>query len=178
MLELISLFSIGIALSMDTFSLSLGIGTMGIKQKKIWLTSLIVGLMHFIMPLLGFLLGKQILKIFIINPNYLVSAILFFIALMMLKDLKNPKSLSLGLSFLEIFIFAFSVSIDSFSTGIGLKALTSNSLSAALIFSLCSFVFTYLGLTIGKYSQEKLGLKACILGIIILIIVAILHLIY
>lgn len=176
MLELFSLLSIGIALSMDTFSLSLGIGTLLLKQNKILLVSSIVGIMHFIMPLLGFLLGKQILNIFIINPNFLVSIILIFIAFMMIKDLKEERDTKFTLTFLGILFFAFSVSLDSFSTGIGLKALTSNNFKAAIIFALCSISFTFLGLTIGKYSKEKLGKYANILGIILLIIVALLHL--
>lgn len=176
MVELLSLLSVGIALSMDTFSLSLGIGTLGVTVKKIIIISSIVGVMHFIMPLCGLIIGQQILKIIYINPNYLVSGILLFLALLMFKDLLHEKEQYFGLSFLEIFIFSISVSIDSFTTGIGLNALTLHPILAAIIFSFCSFIFTFLGLTIGKYSYQKLGRYATIFGILLLIIVAILHL--
>ena len=42
MYSIIMLFTIGIALSMDTFSLSLSIGTLNIKSKKIILIAIIV----------------------------------------------------------------------------------------------------------------------------------------
>ena len=176
MKELLSIFSIGIALSMDTFSLSLGIGMMNVNSKKVIEIALIVGIMHFIMPLLGLLLGKQILKVILINPNMLVSIILYFIALLMLKDLIWHKEEVIGLRFIEIFLFALSVSFDSFTTGLGLPAISNNNFICSIIFAFCSFTFTYLGLTIGKYSKQKLGTYANILGIILLFIVATSHL--
>ena len=65
MLELFSLLSIGIALSMDTFSLSLSIGTLNLDNKKILTISSIIGIMHFLMPVMGLIIGKQILQILI-----------------------------------------------------------------------------------------------------------------
>ena len=52
MVEIISCFLIAVALSMDTFSLSLGLGTYNIKQQDCLKLSLMVGVMHFLMPLL------------------------------------------------------------------------------------------------------------------------------
>ena len=46
-------FFTGIGLSMDAFSLSLSLGTTNPKKSIILKTALIVGLFHFIMPLLG-----------------------------------------------------------------------------------------------------------------------------
>lgn len=178
MYSFISVIIIGVALSMDTFSLSLTIGTLNIPSKKILLTSIIVGIMHFFMPLIGLLIGKQILTIFPINHNLLVAIILGIIAIMMIKDLFSESTSSYNLTMIGIIAFAFSVSIDSFSTGVGLKAITNNYFIAALTFALCSFSFTYTGLTIGKYSQEKIGKIANIIGIILLLVISIEHLLY
>ena len=173
---LLSLFSIGLALSMDTFSLSLSIGTLGISSKKIWQISSLVGIMHFIMPLLGLMIGKYILKILIINPKYLVSIILFFIALLMIKDVISKKEEVVKLNLLGILMFSLSVSFDSFTTGIGLPALTDNFFLASVVFASCSFTFTFLGLVMGRYSKLRLGKIATIFGIILLFIVATGHL--
>ena len=59
-MQLLSVFLIGIALSMDTFSLSLSLGTL-IDYKSIFKLSFIVGIMHFIMPFLGSLIGNKII---------------------------------------------------------------------------------------------------------------------
>lgn len=172
MFELIPLLTLGIALSMDTFSLSLSIGTSRLKDKDSLKVASVVGIMHFIMPLIGLFIGSEILRVFPISAHMMARIILLLIALMMIKDLKKEENVKLGLKWYEIFLFAFSVSIDSFSAGIGLKAITDNYLLASTIFSISSFIFTFIGLIIGKYTKEKLGKIATIIGIILLIIIA------
>ena len=64
MREFFNILSIAIALSMDTFSLSLSLGTYNISYKKIFQIALTVGLMHFLMPLFGDFLGEKIITFF------------------------------------------------------------------------------------------------------------------
>ena len=80
MTQLLSIILIGIALSMDTFSLSLSIGTFNIPSKKAIRLSLIVASMHFFMPLFGMILGDKLLNIFNINSDKLLGIILIIIA--------------------------------------------------------------------------------------------------
>ena len=75
-MQILSILLIGIALSMDTFSLSLGIGTFNITNKQALKLSLIVGIMHFFMPILGMLLGNKIIKIFELQCDILLGIIL------------------------------------------------------------------------------------------------------
>ena len=48
---MLSIFLIGLALSMDAFSISLSIGLNNISKLKRIFIPIIVGIMHFIMPL-------------------------------------------------------------------------------------------------------------------------------
>ncbi len=176
MRELASLLLIGIGLSMDTFSISLSIGALNIVKNETKYISLLVGIMHFFMPLLGLLLGSKMITNFNINSNYLLSVILIVLAIKLLIDYFKDEEINIELNFSGIFLFAIAVSLDSFSTGLGLPAITHNVFLATTIFSLCSFSFTYLGLTIGKYTEDKIGKYATILGIILLLATAILHL--
>ena len=73
--------------------------------------------------------------------------------------------------------FAFGVSIDAFSTGLGLSAITNTKIVAMTIFSLISFAFTWFGLLVGKKAREKLGKKANIFGLILLVYLGIHHLV-
>ena len=73
-------FFMGIGLSMDAFSLSLSLGTTNPSKKNIIKTSLTVSIFHFIMPILGYLLGFY-LKNTIPKVNYL-TFILFIILLL------------------------------------------------------------------------------------------------
>jgi len=175
MLEIITLLSIGIALSMDTFSLSLGLGTFNISNKKALLLSCIVGLMHFIMPFIGVILGQNLINLFKLDSNFLLGLILIAISFEMLFDLLKKEERNFNLSFIGMFLFALGVSLDSFSTGLGLNAITNNIYMAMSIFSVFSFCFTYLGLTLGKYTNRLLGVYSSVIGAILLIIIGIIY---
>jgi putative Mn2+ efflux pump MntP len=171
---MLSIFLIGLALSMDAFSIAISIGISKIEAYKLILIPVVVGVMHFIMPLIGAFLGDQIFNLININPKFVVSIILFYLAILMFLDRKNEKSSKIS-SVLSIFLFAFSVSIDSFSVGIGLSGLTDNYFLAFLTFAICSSCITYMGLILGKYSVKILKEKAVYLGVAILIILAIVN---
>ena len=51
-----------VSLSMDAFSLSLLYGTLGMKKEEKLILSFIVGIFHFIMPLLGKCFGNLIFE--------------------------------------------------------------------------------------------------------------------
>lgn len=176
MREIFSIILIGIALSMDTFSLSLGVGMFNTSNKKAFKLALTVGIMHFLQPLLGMILGEQIIKAFELKCDVLLGIILLFIAIQMLIDIIKHEEEKFNLSLWGIFLFAFGVSIDSFSVGLGIKAITSNIYLAMSIFSICSFIFTYAGVLIGRVASKLLGIYANIIGIVILFILGLVHL--
>lgn len=174
-MEIIALFIIAISLSMDAFSLSLIYGTGKINNKDKLLLSIIVGTYHFIMPLIGLLIGNIIIKKINFNPNIVVGIILSLIGLeMIISSFKGKKETFLYSTY-GFFIFGLSVSIDSLTTGIGLMGITSLPLVASIIFALTSFSFTYLGLNIGNFISIKYGNIATIIGGIILILVGLFY---
>ncbi len=166
---------IGVSLSMDAFSLSLVYGTQNFNLKKELTLSTIVGCYHFIMPLIGLFFGNLITKYLIINVSIIVSIIFLLIGLEMIISSLKEKEEKLLLSIPGFFLFGLSVSIDSLTTGIGLKAINSNYLEVSLIFSIVSFLFTYLGLKLGNKLNEKFGKISTIFGGIILIILSIIY---
>jgi len=173
---IISLFLIGVSLSMDTFSISLSIGTFNISRKKVLFLCSLVGIMHFFMPLIGSILGSKITTFLNINVNFLLGLILLFIAIEMLIDLIKKEEKFFELNIFNMFLVSISVSLDSFSTGLGLNAITNDIILSGIIFSLCAASFTFIGILIGKYSSNKLGVYANIIGIILLVILGLLHL--
>ena len=176
MREIFSIILIGIALSMDTFSLSISVGMFNTPNKKALELSVIVGLFHFIMPFLGMLLGEKIVQIFELKSDILLGFVLILIAIEMIIDLIRHEENKFNLTFLGMILFAIGVSIDSFSLGIGLKAIVTNKILAMSIFSCCSFLFTFLGVIVGRYASKILGVYANIIGIIILFILGLIHL--
>lgn len=175
-MEIFVLIIIGISLSMDAFSLSLLYGTV-IKKQNIKILSIIVGIYHFIMPLLGMFVGKKIISLLPISTNMVVFIVLFLIGVeMIVESFKEEKELK-TLNLLEMLLFGFAVSIDSFSLGLGLRAIYDNPYIAALIFSLSSMIFTFFGLKLGKFINKKIGSISTLIGGITLIIVGIMYIV-
>ena len=177
MIKVFNIILIGVALSMDTFSLSLGVGTFNVSNKKALKLSLIVGLMHFFMPLLGMILGDKLIDFFELKSDILLGIILIFIAIHMFIDILKHEEEKFNLSLSGMFLFAFGVSLDSFSVGLGMKAITDNQILAMAIFAICSFVFTFTGVQIGRCANKFLGTYANIFGVVILFVLGIVHLV-
>lgn len=168
-------FFIAIGLSMDAFSLSIAYGTNKINKIKIIILSTLVGIFHFIMPLIGSNIGQKIF--FLINKsNYIVSIIFFLLSYEMYRS-RNEKHIEKLSTIISLILFPLTVSIDSFSVGLALGINNQNSKIAFIIFSVVSALFTFLGLTLGNYLSKKFGNKATYLGIIILVLIAIKYLI-
>lgn len=169
---IITCFLIAISLSMDAFSLSLAYGMYGFSLKKEILLSCIVGIFHFFMPLFGFLLGNIIIKYFIFDLNLLVGGIFLIIGIEMIVSFKNNSSIKIIDSLSGFLLFGLSVSIDSFTTGIGLVVISKNYIGVSFIFMLVSGLFTYMGLVLGNSLGDKFGKYSTILGGILMCILA------
>ncbi len=171
----IIIFLLAFSLSMDAFSLALLYGTLNLNKKNIIILSLIVGIYHFIMPLLGYKIGSIILDFINIKPDIIVFIVLSYIGINMIyetfKNEENIKELKLK----DMFLFGFAVSLDSFSVGIGLNAITKNIILAPILFSIFSLLFTYLGLIIGSRINHIFGKVSTIIGGFILIIIGIVY---
>lgn len=170
MFNILTILLLGISLSMDTFSLSLCYGTLGLNKTKTILLSLTVGIFHFFMPILGMTIGNLFIDKLIITGETLLLIILSLIGIDMIIEAFKDEEKKLLISIPGILLFAFSVSLDSFSTGIGLKLITDNILLALIIFTICSSIFTFIGVKFGKKLNEKFGKITNIVGGIILIL--------
>lgn len=174
-MNIILVFLIAISLSMDAFSLSLAYGTISLSKNDIKLLSVIVGIYHFFMPILGMLIGNFILNVLKINDNILVFVIFLFIGIsMIIESFKKGEKVK-KLKITEMILFGLAVSIDSFSIGIGLNAISNNFLICSIIFSITSFVFTYIGLVLGNKLNQLIGKVATFIGGITLIILGIIY---
>ena len=176
-MNIILLFLIGVSLSMDAFSLSLAYGTINLTTIEITKLSIIVGLYHFFMPILGMYFGNMVLSIIDLNQNLIVFIIFSFIGInMIFESFKKQESAS-RMKLYEMILFGFAVSIDSFSIGIGINKISSSSLMPSFIFSILSLFFTYIGLICGNKFNKLFGKLATLFGGLALIVIGIIYLI-
>ncbi len=160
---------------MDAFSLALIYGTQGITKKHKILLSLIVGIYHFIMPLIGVAIGTVITKKILVNPNIIVGIILSLIAIEMIISSFKEEDKKFLLTIPGYLLFGLSVSIDSLTTGIGLSLITQKYIFSSFIFAITSLSFTFFGLNIGDRLNKKYGRISTILGGIVLFVLGILY---
>lgn len=173
MSNFLTVLVVAISLSMDTFSLSMAYGMLGIEKKQILKLSIIVGMFHFFMPILGNFLGEYILSIINFNSSLIIGIVFLCLSIQLIFSLFKDEEVTSLEGFFSMIVFAFTVSLDSFSVGLGLNAISKNHLIASCIFMVISFTFTYLGLISGEKIVKKIGKKAQLLGLTLLLILAI-----
>ena len=169
----ITCFLIAVSLSMDAFSLSLIYGTYGLSKSSVNVLSLVVGVFHFFMPLLGLLFGSVIVKYFVFDLCIMVGIIFMIIGIEMLVSVKKDEEVKILIGFLGYLLFGLSVSVDSFTTGIGLSVISSNYIRIACLFMVVSGLFTYVGLRLGNRLSESFGKVSTICGGILMCVLAI-----
>ncbi len=162
---------------MDTFSLAINIGTYNPPRKDNLIYSLIVGIFHFVLPIIGAYLGSYLINIISVKISTLLFFVFLFIGIEMFLSLISKEEKDLKLNSLNKLIYAFSVSLDSLTVGLILKSMGSIWILGPIIFATEALIFTYIGLTIGKLSYQKMGFKARIIGLVIIIILVILQLV-
>lgn len=160
-------FIIGFTLSLDAFSLTLALSMNKLtRTNKLTLISFVT-VFHFILPLLGSIIGNTFINVINIQIKYLLILILIFITISIINSFKENKEIKIYNNF-SFILLSLMVALDSFSVGIGIKYITSHIIVTSIIFSLCSFFFTTLALIIGKLISLKAGTYSKILEIIIL----------
>ena len=92
---------------------------------------------------------------------------------MVISSFKNKDDFK-PLNFGEFFMFGLAVSIDSFSLGITLPNMGASTIISPIIFALTSFLFTFIGLSIGNKIEKLLGKLATIIGGAILTVIGLL----
>jgi len=176
-MSLLTAFIVAVSLSMDAFSLALIYGTFNIQNKKIILISLMVGIFHFFMPLTGYSFGDTLSKLISSNIDLFMAIIFIYLGIQMFISIFKNEEVEMINSFLSVILFAFTVSIDSFTVGVGLGLENNKNYLNFLIFSIVSSSFTYLGLKLGTILSNKFGKFSMIIGSITLILLGITHLV-
>ena len=163
-----------IALSLDSFTLSIIYGTNLFDKKKRILLSTTVGLFHFFMPLLGYGLSNKLFLKIISNSNILSFFIFLILGIEMFFNNNEKEKDSKITSLFSIIVFAFTVSVDSFSIGIAISQ--EKILFPIILFSIVSTIFTYIGLIIGNTLNKRIDKCSNKIGGIILIVLSIYYL--
>ena len=170
MSEWITLFIMASALGMDAFSVALGMGMLGLRLKQMFHIGVTIGIFHIIMPLLGMAAGKLLSTYFGMVATFIGGGLLFMIGLqMVVASFKSDENSSVRPIGWGLFLFAISVSLDSFSAGLSLGMLGAKTLLAVAMIGIVSMVLSWIGLMMGARFQRYIGSYGELLGGCILI---------
>ena len=164
---------ISIALAMDAFSVSICKGlTMKHKFKRNSLImALSFSLFQMIMPLIGYFLGSKLSGVLITFNHIIAFVLLFIIGFNMLHDAYHDEEVKEGLSISELIFLSFATSIDAMAVGITFSFFEINLKLAIFLIGLMAFLFSLIGVYLGKLIGHKFEKKAQVIGGVILIII-------
>src|SRR5574344_1341128 len=126
---------------MDAFALALSYGINNENKGNIIITAITVGAFHFFMPLLGDKVGNLLFTYTIIKPRYVLFFVFLILSIDMLINFFIDNVKNKPLTIIGTLFFALSVSIDSFSVGLGIDYLYDNLLFSVITFSIISLLF-------------------------------------
>ena len=169
---------LGVGLSMDAFAVSIcrGIKMRPFNKKQAAITALAFGLAQGLMPLIGWLVGKQFESYITAFDHWIAFGLLAFIGVkMIIESLKQEKEQNECNDFKikELIIMAVATSIDALAVGITFAFLPvkTSIYTAVLIIAAITFAFCYVGGYVGFKFGDKLKNKAELIGGIVLILI-------
>lgn len=172
---MIEVFILSIALSMDAFAVSIGLGakknTPGLALKA----GLFFGTFQALMPLIGYMGGKSVLGWVDSYSHWIAFGLLALIgAKMIYEGMQEGIEEDIAAITNKMMLFlAIATSIDAMAAGFSLTLLHANAYIACVVIGLTTFAFSWIGVYIGEKSGTWLESKAEIFGGTILVLMGI-----
>ena len=174
----IELFFVAIGLSMDAFAVSVckGLNMRKLNVKQAAVIALFFGGFQALMPLIGWLLGKQF-EVYITSIDHWIAFILllFIGGKMLWESFKTEEEytadFNAAFQLKELFFLAIATSIDALAVGITFAFLKVQIVHSLFIIGITTFLLSYTGVIVGNKFGNKFEKKAGMAGGIILILI-------
>ena len=173
---ILELLFLAVGLSMDAFAVSVckGLSVGKLKIKHCATAGLYFGGFQALMPLLGWLLGKQFEGLIKSIDHWIAFVLLVLIGANMVREsFGKDEDLNDSFSFKVMLPLAIATSIDALSVGVTFAFLDVNIFFAVSLIGVTTFLFSAAGVKIGNVFGTKYKSKAELAGGIILILLGI-----
>lgn len=175
-MDIISIILLAVALAMDAFSVSMtkGFTQKNITKRQILTYGIFFGVFQFMMPVLGYVCGTTISSFISAVAPWIAFILLLLIGMNMIREsLGDEEEVSDTFSIREVTLLAVATSIDAFAVGLTFAIMNTNLWLPCTIIGIVAFLFSIIGVYIGKKLGDYLGDKFQILGGVILILIGI-----
>lgn len=174
--QILALLLMAAALGTDAMSLAIGIGLLGITRREGIRISLVIGLFHIFMPLIGTAVGGYFSRLAGGITRAIGAGIVAIIGIRMvwgcLTSAEKDQGAQWKVTGFSLLLLALSVSIDALSVGLGLGALGYNVYLTSLLFGIFGAGMTAAGLFLGQKMGALVGKYGELIGGGVLIILA------
>ncbi|MEZ4509409.1 MAG: manganese efflux pump MntP family protein [Eubacteriales bacterium] len=177
-MTLIELLLTAVALSMDAFAVATckGLSLRSMNWKRAGLIGLFFGGFQALMPLIGWLLGKQFEYLITSVDHWVVFALLALIGGKMIYDALKPDDgescpTEEKLSIRELIALSFATSIDALAVGISFAFLQVRILPSVAVIGVTTFALSVAGVAVGQKFGAKYQDKATLTGGVVLVFI-------
>jgi putative Mn2+ efflux pump MntP len=166
---------LAVALSMDAFAVSIGLGSKGHTKGLGLKAGLYFGAFQALMPFIGYLAGRGVLGWIEDYAPWIAFGLLALIgAKMIYEGLSEGIEEDIeALTHRMMLLLAIATSIDAMAAGFSLTLLEVNAWLACAIIGATTFAFSWVGVLIGERSGTWLESKAEIFGGVVLILIGV-----
>lgn len=172
-MDIISIIFLAIGLAMDCFSISITRGlALKLDLKPTLIIALFFGGFQSLMPVLGWISGVQLQGIVQAFTPWIAFLLLVGIGVKMIYEaLTVDEDAYKAFSYKELLILSIATSIDAFAIGVSFAFLDTAILVPVILIGLTTFLFSVMGVYIGKNVGHLFENKMEIVGGVILIII-------
>jgi putative Mn2+ efflux pump MntP len=166
---------LAVALSMDAFAVSIGLGSKGNTRGLGLKAGMFFGIFQALMPFIGYLGGKGVLGWVDAYAHWIAFGLLVLVGAKMIYEGMHEgiEEDIAAITNRMMLLLAIATSIDAMAAGFSLTLLDINAWLACLIIGVTTFAFSWVGVQIGKKSGTWLESKAEIFGGVVLILIGI-----
>ena len=174
-MDFLTILGIGIALSMDAFSVSIckGLATNKFSLKTAFICGLWFGGFQTLMPVIGYFLGAQFEHLIVAIDHWIAFGLLLLIGANMIREAVKGEEADQADSttaFKTMFMLAIATSIDALAVGVSFAFLQVNIWISVFIIGVTTFFFSFGGVAIGNFFGSRYSKPAEITGGVILIL--------
>lgn len=174
---MVEVLFLAVALSMDAFAVSIGLGTKNNRKPAslALLAAVYFGIFQGLMPVAGFWAGKGILGWIEAFASWVASSLLVLIGGKMIYEsfAEGIEEDLAKVTHRVMLTLAIATSIDAMAAGFALTLLDASPFIACAIIGAVTFMFSGLGVLIGARSGAWLESKAELLGGCVLILIGV-----
>lgn len=177
-MNIIELFLIAIALSMDAFAVSIckGMTYNKLNLKTPLTISIWFGFFQALMPLIGYLLGNTFSHFIASIDHWIAFILLSYIGYNMLKESKEVNCdirVAQATSFKLMLSLSIATSIDALAAGVTFAFLIVNIYYAIIFIGTVTLIMSFIGVYIGNFFGSKLKSYSELFGGLLLIFMGI-----